>query len=609
MMSPYPSPETDQPRRAGGVSWVLVDLLLWIPAGILAIWARLDFASLVIPGPASWAVAIFLITTATHLLVGILLGVYPPRTRLDSLGRQSLGVVAFAALVAGVVGSVTATVIPPVAMPRSVPLFAAFFVILAAFGMRAGVLAWRTHRARNREPVIVIGGGSLGRRIIAELSDPASDYDMVVKAVVDDDIRLRGARIHGVKVRGGLDELEAVTAATGATTAVVAINGIGPTTKTKITRLAAELDLKLMTVPTLEEISKIGAIQLKELDLATLMGREQVVLDEASIAQLISGKRVLVTGAGGSIGSELARQINRYGPAELVLLDRDEGGLHHTQLSLSGQALLDSRNIVLADIRDAERTREIFLEHVPEVVLHAAALKHQPLLEMYPREAWLTNVLGTRNVLDAAAACGASVVVNISTDKAANPSCVLGDSKRIAERLTAAYGETHEGTWVSVRFGNVLGSRGSVIETFRGQIEAGGPVTITHPDITRYFMTIPEASELVLQAAVVGASGETLVLDMGEPKSILELARGLMRVAGRDDIDIVYTGLRPGEKLTEELIDDRERPVRADRHPMVTEVRVDPLEQVPDCGQDPYVTLRDLARNPAQQKASLHEAF
>lgn len=207
-------------------------------------------------------------------------------------------------------------------------------------------------------------------------------------------------------------------------------------------------------------------------------------------------------------------------------------------------------------------------------------------------------------MLKASVACGADVVVNVSTDKAANPVCVLGDSKRIAERLTAAYGKQYEGTWVSVRFGNVLGSRGSVIETFRGQIERGGPVTITHPEVRRYFMTIPEASQLVLQAAAVGQSGETLVLDMGEPMPIVDLAKGLMNIAGRDDIEIVYTGLRPGEKLSEELLDDREEPQRADRHPMVTEVRVEPLEVLPSCASDVDATLVELARKTRREEPS-----
>ncbi|WP_169466599.1 nucleoside-diphosphate sugar epimerase/dehydratase [Corynebacterium maris] len=585
--------------------WAFADLLLWVPAGLLATWVRLDFTVLVISGLTSWVISTFLIMAVLHLLMGSLLGAYPPKTRFDPLGRQSLGVIALSATVAGIVGVVILSAAPVVELPRSVPLISALLVILGAFLLRTALLAWNTYQLHSREPVIVIGAGLLGRHIIAELGDPQLGNDMAIKAVLDDNPRMHGARLHGVKVRGGLDQISEVAAQTGATTLIVAINGLGPTVKSKITAVAAELGLKVLVVPTMEEINRIGSLELQELDLTSLMGRDQIVLDEDSISGLIRGRRVLVTGAGGSIGSELARQIHKYGPSELIMLDRDEGGLHHTQLSIYGHAMLDSKNIVLADIRDAARLKEIFLECRPEVVLHAAALKHQPLLEMYPQEAWLTNVEGTRNVLDASVACRTEVVVNVSTDKAANPVCALGDSKRIAERITAAYGAEYPGTWVSVRFGNVLGSRGSVIETFRRQIETGGPVTVTHPEVRRYFMTIPEAAQLVLQAAVVGESGETLVLDMGSPMPIVELAQGLMKIAGRDDLEIVYTGLRPGEKMSEELLDDREDPIRADRHPMISEVRVEPLTQLPDCAPDANNTLRALARTAHSEEPSL----
>ena len=218
---------------------------------------------------------------------------------------------------------------------------------------------------------------------------------------------------------------------------------------------------------------------------------------------------------------------------------------------------------------------QIFTERKPDVVYHAAALKHLPLLESYPAEAVQTNVIGTQNVLDAAAAANVSTVINISTDKAANPASILGESKRAAERLTAHMGKTHEGVWASVRFGNVFGSRGSVITTFQRQIEEGGPVTVTHPDVQRYFMTIPEASQLVLQATVIAESGETLVLEMGKPVKIAELAENLIRLHDAD-VEIVYTGLREGEKISEDLVDDREVPKIGDRHPLITEVRVEP---------------------------------
>lgn len=593
--------DTEQRRNQGGIPWVFADLLLWLPAGILATWVRYDFEVLAVGGS---AILVFFIAAVVHGLFGSLLGAYPPKVRLDYLGRQSLGVIALSAILGGITGTIVAWVSTAIDVPRSVPLIAALFVILGVFALRAARLAWNLHKISNREPVIVIGAGMLGRQIIAELGDLDSEKNMVVKAVLDDNPRMLGARIHGVKVRGGIEDLAQIVEQTGTETIIVAINGIGPTTKGRITRSAIDLGLKAFIVPSMAEINQSGSLELKELDLESLMGREQVVLDENSISGLIRGRRVLVTGAGGSIGSELARQIHRYNPGELILLDRDEGGLHHTQLSIYGHALLDSKNVVLADIRDAARIEEVFLEHRPHVVLHAAALKHLPLLEMYPQEAWMTNVEGTKNVLDATVACGATVFVNISTDKAANPICALGDSKRIAERLTAAYSETYDGTWVSVRFGNVLGSRGSVIDTFRGQIEEGGPLTLTHPDVRRYFMTIPEAAQLVLQAAVVGRSGETLVLDMGEPMPIVDLAHGLMRIAGRDDIDIVYTGLRPGEKMSEDLVDTREDPVYADRHPMICEVRVEPLDHLPGCGSDVHRTIQTLAREVQSEELS-----
>jgi FlaA1/EpsC-like NDP-sugar epimerase len=315
------------------------------------------------------------------------------------------------------------------------------------------------------------------------------------------------------------------------------------------------------------------ARDLRDVDVADLLGRRPVELDMAAIADQIAGKRVLVTGAGGSIGSELCRQIVRFGPERLFLLDRDESGLQATQLSLHGNGLLDSDDLILANIREADSMREAFERARPDIVFHAAALKHLPLLEAHPLEAWKTNVLGTLNVLKAAAATGVGTFVNISTDKAANPTCVLGYSKRIAERLTADFAERFPGRYVSVRFGNVLGSRGSVVHAFTAQIERGGPITVTHPDVRRYFMLIPEACQLVLQSASIGSDGEVMVLQMGEQVRIVEVAETLIRMSGRRGIDIVYTGLRPGEKLAEELFSTDENP-RSTTHPLVSSVAV-----------------------------------
>ena len=282
-----------------------------------------------------------------------------------------------------------------------------------------------------------------------------------------------------------------------------------------------------------------------------------------------------MTGAGGSIGAELCRQLQSFEPRTLVMLDRDESGLHATQLELEGRALLDSPSLVLADIRDRERVFQAFQQHRPEVVFHAAALKHLPLLEFNPSEAWKTNVVGTHHVLEAAEAAGVARLVNLSSDKAADPASVLGFVKRICERLTAEVADRAGLPYVSVRFGNVLGSKGSMLGVFERQIRDGGPITVTHPDVTRYFMTPAEAIALTIQAGAIGRPGEVLVLDMGEPVRIAEVATRLAEQSS-SNVSIVYTGLRPGEKMHEVLLGAGEVDVRP-THPLISQVPVPPL--------------------------------
>ncbi|MEB3366467.1 polysaccharide biosynthesis protein [Saccharopolyspora mangrovi] len=324
--------------------------------------------------------------------------------------------------------------------------------------------------------------------------------------------------------------------------------------------------------PPEQDSSAVGS----DMEFVDLLGRSPVRIDMAEVLHTLVGKRVLVTGAGGSIGSELCRHISRLGPGELMMLDRDESALHTVQLALHGRALLDSPEIILADIRDQQYLMKIFAERRPQVVFHAAALKHLPILQRYPGEAWKSNVIGTQNVLRAAENTGVERFVNISTDKAANPTSALGYSKRIAERLTAEVAQRVDGTYVSVRFGNVLGSRGSVLGAFLDQISSGGPVTVTHPDVTRFFMTVSEAVQLVIYAAAIGGPGEALVLDMGQPVRIDDLARRLIRRSGRP-IEVVYTGLRPGEKLHEALFDGSERDFRP-LQPSIAHVTMPGLE-------------------------------
>jgi dTDP-glucose 4,6-dehydratase len=359
---------------------------------------------------------------------------------------------------------------------------------------------------------------------------------------------------------------------------VVAIAGIDSKQLLEVDRRCKALSVTLRVIPTTSEIIG-GAIKLGDISHVTeedLLGRRQISTDEAGILEMIKGRRILITGAGGSIGSELARQVHRYKPAFVGILDRDESAIHATQLSIDGQGLLDSDTLILADIRDREWIREIMKSVDPDIVFHAAALKHLPLLERYPEEGHKTNVIGTQNVLDAAQECNVDIFINISTDKAADPSCVLGRTKLMTERMTASVHSSNGDRYLSVRFGNVLGSRGSVLTAFRHQIANGGPVTVTDPEVTRYFMTIPEAVHLVLQAAVIGDHSETLVLDMGEPIKIDDVAKHMIEKSGRD-INIVYTGLRPGEKTAEVLFATSEVAVTKS-HPLIFHTRVEHIQ-------------------------------
>jgi FlaA1/EpsC-like NDP-sugar epimerase len=365
-----------------------------------------------------------------------------------------------------------------------------------------------------------------------------------------------------------------------ATSVLIAIPSAQRDVIARVTAGANERGLVVKVLPTILELIEgdVSVSDIRPLEPVDLLGREPIHTDVESIAAYLTDKRVLVTGAGGSIGSELCRQIARFSPAELVMLDRDESALHAVQLSISGKALLDTSDVVLADIRDRSALARVFADHRPQVVFHSAALKHLPMLEQYPAEGIKTNVFGTLHVLDLAAEFGVERLVNISTDKAAAPTSVLGLTKRVSELITADAGRSRgTGAMLSVRFGNVLGSRGSMLETFTAQVAAGGPVTLTHPEVTRFFMTVSEACELVIQAGAIGGQGEVLILDMGRPVRIADVARQLIAQSGRD-IEIVVTGLRPGEKLHETLFSPDER-VHRQVHPAISHVIVPELDQ------------------------------
>ncbi len=430
-----------------------------------------------------------------------------------------------------------------------------------------------SQRPRGAEPALIFGAGSAGQQLIdSMLTDASSPYLPV--GILDDDASSSYIRIRNIPYFGGRANVAEAVKKTGATTLIIALaKGPGYLYR-ELNAAGTAANLVVKTLPPLGELvdGRVGFRDLNSIDINDLLGRQQIDTNVESIAGFIAGKRVLVTGAGGSIGSELCRQLRLYDPAELMMLDRDESALHSLQLSLEGRALLDTSDTILADIRDSETLNEIFENRMPQVVFHAAALKHLPMLEKYPTEAWKTNVLGTLNVLEAAKNCGTEVFVNISTDKAASPSSVLGHAKRLAERLTSTFGQNETNKFVSVRFGNVLGSRGSVLTTFANQVASGGPVTVTHPEITRYFMTIPEAVQLVIQSGALGENGDVLVLDMGTPVKIVELAKQVIELS-HADIAIEFTGLRSGEKLHEELFSSSEVP-RETSHSLISRVQV-----------------------------------
>jgi FlaA1/EpsC-like NDP-sugar epimerase len=458
--------------------------------------------------------------------------------------------------------------------------FACLFMCAARYAKRLYVEG-KTRPGDGAQNTLVYGAGFLGNSLVTRmLQDPDSPYFPV--GLVDDDPAKKHLRLSGVQVQGRGDDLPAIIRRTRAKVLVLAFANVEASVVRRISDAVAGLNVRVLVLPPLRDMLGSGApagfSDFRDVAVEDLIGRRPVDIKVDEIAGYIKGKRVLVTGAGGSIGSELCRQIVQFDPAELIMLDHDETGLQQTQISITGHGLLAGRDTVLANIRDGEALQEIFADRQPEVVFHAAALKHAPLLQQYPVEAWKTNVCGTLNVLRAARRAGVSHFVNISTDKAANPTTALGHSKRVAEKLTAWMAGQTGSKFVSVRFGNVMGSRGSMLPLFTEQIRVGGPVTVTDPDVTRFFMTIPEACQLVIQAGAIGTGGDVLILDMGEPVRILDVAQRMIAMSGKD-VEIIYTGLRPGEKLHEELVGTGELDKRP-LHPKISHTRA--REQDPD---------------------------
>ncbi|MBQ7251238.1 MAG: polysaccharide biosynthesis protein [Kiritimatiellae bacterium] len=433
---------------------------------------------------------------------------------------------------------------------------------------------------RGTSRVVLIGAGAAGVMVARELRARADSRQKIV-GFLDDDPAKAGSVVYGIPVLGPARHVFTLAQRKQIDEAVIAIANAPRHKIARIVRHCRKAGIVPRIIPALHEIVSgavsVGAI--RSVDIVDLLGRDVVNLESGSVRDFVRGRRVLVTGAGGSIGSEIVRQIARLNPAKLVMLDQSEWALYEINRELAGGNVGAVLRPVIADIADGPRMDEVFREERPEIVLHAAAYKHVPMMEMNVREAVRNNVLGTRLVARLAGTYGADVFVMISTDKAVNPTSVMGTTKRVAEKTVREQGMAFPKTrYVSVRFGNVLGSTGSVIPLFREQIRRGGPVTVTHPDMRRYFMTIPEATSLVLQAAAIGKGGEIFVLDMGTPVKIDHLAREMIRLSGLTpdvDIRIVYTGLRPGEKLFEEL-SVKEEDVDKTAHPKIFTGRIAP---------------------------------
>ncbi len=431
-------------------------------------------------------------------------------------------------------------------------------------------ISWRVGRGfvvgkkKKKKPTLIVGAGRGGSLLIRQmLRSPEMGLEPVL--AVDDDIQKRKLTIaEGVKVQGTIDDIPNLVNKYRIKRIIIAIPTLKPDRLKEINNICNSTGIELFKMPSIEQVlaGELEVNQLKRVEVEDLLGRDPVELDMAMISKELTHKTIMVTGAGGSIGSEICRQVCKFEPERIILLGHGENSIYliHQELNAIYKDKIEIIPII-ADVQNGERIQEIMDEYKPYAVYHAAAHKHVPLMEYNPIEAFRNNVLGTRNVATAAKNAEVRKFVMVSTDKAVNPPNVMGASKRVAEMVVQSLnGENCKTNFVAVRFGNVLGSRGSVIPLFKKQIEAGGPVTVTHPDMTRYFMTIPETSRLVLQAGALAQGGEVFVLDMGEPVKIVDLARNLIRLSGKteDEIQIKFSGIRPGEKMYEELLNENE---------------------------------------------------
>ncbi|MBQ9512413.1 MAG: polysaccharide biosynthesis protein [Lachnospiraceae bacterium] len=550
------------------IALIIYDVAAVIAASYIAIVMRYEFSVSQIPehfmNPVNRFLPVNIILT---ILIFYLFKLY------DSLwafaGEAEMQNLVVACVLSGVINGVGLQLFKTQeqAVPKSYYFLYTFLLITLIFACRFSYRFFRSQKRRNLNKdngisVMVVGAGEAGNIIIKEIVN--SHYlSMRIQCIIDDDPNKWGRFIQGIKVVGGREKIRECADLYNIDQIIVALPSAPRKDLAQVLEICKETNCKLRSLPGMYQLVKgdVNVSRLRDVEVEDLLGREPITVDIESIIGYVSGKRVLVTGGGGSIGSELCRQIADHKPAQLIIVDIYENNAYELQQELIvAHPELDLR-VLIASVRNTRRMDEIFAEYRPQIVYHAAAHKHVPLMETSPNEAIKNNVFGTFKTAMAAAMNRAEKFVLISTDKAVNPTNIMGASKRICEMIVQTFNNKYDTEFVAVRFGNVLGSNGSVIPLFKKQIEAGGPVTVTDPEIIRYFMTIPEAVSLVLQAGAYAKGGEIFVLDMGEPVKILDLAENLIKLSGYrvgEDIRIEFTGLRPGEKLYEEMLMEEE---------------------------------------------------
>jgi FlaA1/EpsC-like NDP-sugar epimerase len=574
--------------KANFVNWRGVFAFLHDCIAVAAIWVfayllRFNFSIPELAQVAMWQSLAWIVPLFALVFywVGLYRGIWRYAS-LPDLNRIIAAVVLGVVLEAVVIYSIRLVVALPV--PRSVLIIQAIFLVAVMGGSRLIYRAWKEHRLyglwhKLGEPVLVVGADDVAAGLIKELS---RSKDWRVVGLLDDDGTKRGRSLQGTKILGGVGEVARIAEMVGAKRAIVALTNVAPEIRRQAMATCAHAGLTVMTVPAMDDVvsGRVTVAEVRPIQIEDLLGRDSVVLDDAGLRGFVGKQVVMVTGAGGSIGSELCRQIAKFKPSLLVLFEHNEYAMYRVEQEFAEGFPEVPISCVIGDVKNIVRVEQILARYRPNVIFHAAAYKHVPLMEEDNAwEAVQNNVWGTYVIAKLAIEQGVKKVVLISTDKAVNPVNIMGASKRLAEMVCQGLQSNAETKFTMVRFGNVLGSTGSVIPKFHEQIRKGGPITVTHPDVIRYFMSIPEAAQLVLQAGFMGFGGEIFVMDMGEPVKIADLAKDMIRLSGygENEIKITYTGLRSGEKLFEELLSKSEMSLPTP-HPKLRIARARQLE-------------------------------